>query len=62
MYNKHLPEYALCTLPLPYMGTWTLSLKTITDKGQWKKWHNFYLILYQFFGKQLNTRSVEEMA
>ena len=33
----------------PYMEkleeNWILSLKTITEKGQWKKWHNFYLLL-----------------
>ena len=31
-------------LALPYMETWTLSLKTITDKGQWKKWHNLFMV------------------
>ena len=30
------------------MGTYTVSLKTITDRGQWKKWHNFYLLMDQF--------------
>ena len=31
------------TLILTYIGDWNLSLKTIINKGQWKKWHNFYL-------------------
>ena len=31
-------------------GNWTLSLKTITSKGQWEKWYNFYLTLEPILG------------